>query len=176
MNKIILYIATSKDGFIADVNGDVDWLPQPQNDEDLKIVGYKKLIESIDTIVMGRKSFEQIVSFGDWAWTDKHTYVFSSKPLENSFPCVTITKESPLDVINEIKNHKTNKDIWLLGGAKLAQSFAQEGLIDEIILTIVPQILGDGIPLGLSLDDFELRSERLLMERMIQKTYSRKAS
>jgi dihydrofolate reductase len=62
MNKIILYIATSQDGFIADKNGGVDWLPQPKDDAELEAVGYKDLIARIDTILMGSRSFEQILS------------------------------------------------------------------------------------------------------------------
>lgn len=68
MNKIILYIATSLDGFIADINGGVDWLPHPKDDAELEAVGYKDLMERIDTILMGSRSYKQILSFGDWGW------------------------------------------------------------------------------------------------------------
>ena len=74
----------------------------------------------------------------------------------------------------KFKNRKSDKDIWLLGGAQLAQSFAQEGLIDEVILTIVPQTLGEGIPLGLTFESFDFRSEKALTDGMIQKIYLRK--
>jgi dihydrofolate reductase len=171
MNKIILYIATSKDGFIADKNGGVDWLPHPKNDHDLEVVGYKNLMERIDTILMGSASYKQIIGFGDWAWLDKQTYVFTSKPLESKAPYIAITHNSPTQFISSLKNRKSEKDIWLLGGAKLAKSFAQQSLIDEIILTIVPQILGEGIPLGLNLDDFDLSHEKSLMNGMTQKVY-----
>lgn len=147
MNKIILYIATSKDDFIADKNGGVDWLPHPKNDYDLEVVGYKDLMERIDTILMGSNSYKQIIGFGDWGWPDKQTYVFSSKPLESKMPYIAITHDSPVQFISSLKDRKSKKDIWLLGGAKLAKSFAQQNLIDEIILTIVPQTLGEGIPL-----------------------------
>lgn len=174
MNKIILYIAISKDGFIADINGDVDWLPQPKTNEDLEVVGYAELIERVDTIVMGSKSFKQIVSFGDWAWVDKHTYVFSSQPIKSQFPHVTITNDNPVKFMQKMKVRKSGKDIWLLGGAELTKSFAEDGLIDEIILTIIPQNLGEGIPLGLSLDAYDFKSERLLMDDMTQRIYLRK--
>ena len=65
MNKIILYITISKDGFIADKNGGVDWLPQPKDDVELEAVGYKDLMERIDTILMGSASYKQIIGFGD---------------------------------------------------------------------------------------------------------------
>lgn len=174
MNKIILYIATSKDGFIADKNGGVDWLPYPKDDHDLEVVGYKKLMQRVDTILMGSKSFKQIMGFGDWGWTDKHTYVFSTKALDAPLPCISITNDSPRQFIKKIKDRKIDKDVWLLGGAELAKSFAQNKLIDEIILTIVPQILGEGIPLGLAFDGFHLTSEKPLMDDMIQRIYLRK--
>lgn len=173
MSKIILYIATSGDGFIADKNGDVDWLPHPKDDHDLEVVGYKKLMQRIDIILMGSRSFKQIIGFGNWGWTDKHTYVFSTQILEVPLPCITITNDSPSQFIKKIKETGSDKDIWLLGGANLVKSFAKDGLIDEIILTIVPQIIGDGIPLGLSFNRFYLTSEKPLMDCMIQRIYLR---
>lgn len=174
MKKIILYIAISNDGYIADQNGGVDWLPHPKNDHDLEIVGYKKLMARIDTILMGSNSFKQIIGFGDWGWQDKQSYVFSSQILESPLPCITITNKSLSQFMDKITKHNQDKDIWLLGGATLAKSFAAEKLIDEIILTIVPQNLGAGIPLGLALDDFDLRNEHPLMDGMIQRVYLRK--
>jgi len=174
MNKIILYIATSLDGFIAGLNGGVDWLPHPKNDTELEAVGYKDLMERIDTILMGSRSYKQILGFGEWGWQDKHTYVFTSGQLENDKPYISITHDSPFEFMTKFKDHKSDKDIWLLGGAHLAQSFAQEDLIDEIILTITPQTLGEGIPLGLIFERFDLKAEKALTDGMVQKTYLRK--
>lgn len=171
MSKIILYIATSEDGFIADKNGAVDWLPQPKDDHDLEAVGYKKLMQRIDIILMGSQSFKQIIGFGDWGWTNKHTYVFSKQALEAPLSCITITKDSPSHFIKKRREGIENKDIWLLGGANLAKSFAYEGLIDEVIFTVVPQRLEDGIALGLSLNHFYLANEKQLMDGMRQRTY-----
>ena len=168
MCKIILYIAASEDGFIADVDGGVDWLPQPKNDEELEKCGYNQLMADIDTILMGSKSFEQILSFGDWPWPQKQTYVFSARELNISLPCVSLTHDSPRQFI---QNHPSGKNIWLLGGAALVSSFAKDHLIDEIILTVIPQTLGQGIALGVSLDDFYLQVEKTLMEGMVQKVY-----
>lgn len=174
MNKIILYIATSLDGFIADTNGGVDWLPHPKDDSELEAVGYQSLISRIDTILMGSRSYKQILGFGEWGWPDKQTYVFASKQLETDKPYISITHDSPLEFVLSLKDRKSDKDIWLLGGSQLAQSFAQEGLIDEVILTIVPQALGEGIPLGLTFESFDLTGEKALTDGMIQKIYSRK--
>ena len=174
MNKIILYIATSQNNFIADVNGGVDWLPHPKDDVELEAVGYKNLMSRIDTIVMGSRSYQQILSFGNWSWSDKQTYVFTSKQLESSKSYISITHDSPFEFMNKLKECKSNKDIWLLGGSQLATSFAQEDLIDEVILTIVPKALGAGIPLGLTLENFDLIAKKSLMDDMIQKIYLRK--
>lgn len=174
MNKIILYIATSLDGFIADINGGVDWLPHPKDNAELEAVGYKDLMERIDTILMGSRSYKQILGFGDWGWPDKHTYVFTSKNLETDKTYISMMHDSPLKFMAKFKDRKSDKDIWLLGGAQLAQSFAQEDLIDEIILTITPQTLGKGIPLGLIFNKFDLTAEKALTDGMIQKIYLRK--
>lgn len=174
MKKIILFIATSQDGFIADKNGGVDWLPHPKDDHDLEVVGYKAMIERIDTILMGSRSYQQILTFGDWAWSDKQTYVFSSQPLEAPLPCITIMHDSPFQFVNKMRDRLSDKDIWLLGGADLAKSFARLKRIDEIILTIVPESLGEGIPLDLSFDDFNLVNKKALMNDMVQKIYLRK--
>lgn len=174
MKKIILYIAASQDGFIADKNGGVDWLPQPKDDAELEAVGYKNLMSRIDTILMGSSSYTQIIGFGDWAWADKQTYVFTSQSFKSQQPYITITHDSPTEFVSKFKGCQSKKDIWLLGGAHLAQSFAREGLIDEVILTIVPHTLGEGIPLDLNFDGFELIKEKPLMNGMTQKFYLRK--
>src|SRR5262249_30853210 len=108
-----------------------------------------------------------------WGWPDKQTYVFTSKPLESEKPYITITPHSPFELISRIKERKSQKNIWLLGGASLTYSFAQQNLIDEIILTIVPQTLGEGIPLKLVFDNFNLISEKLLMDGIVQRVYLR---
>lgn len=174
MNKIILYIATSFDGFIADINGGVDWLPHPKDDAELEAVGYKSLMSRIDTILMGSRSYKQILGFGDWGWPDKQTYVFTSGQLDTDKSYISITRDSPVEFMAKFKDLKPDKDLWLLGGAQLAQSFAQEDLIDEVILTIVPQTLGDGIPLGLIFEKFDLATEKALTVGLIQKNYLRK--
>lgn len=174
MSKILLYIAISQDGFIADKNGGVDWLPHPKDDAELKAFGYKELMSRIDTILMGSNSYQQIMGFGEWAWPDKQTFVFSTKPLQSTNPCVTITHDTPAQFMLNRKECK--QDLWLLGGAKLAQSFHQEDFIDEIILTIIPQTLGEGIPLEVNLNQFTLIKEKSLPNGLVQKTFVKQNS
>lgn len=115
-----------------------------------------------------------MLGFGEWGWPDKHTYVFTSGQLDNDKPYISITHNSPLEFSSKFKDRTSDKEIWLLGGAQLAQNFAQEGLMDEVILTIIPQTLGEGIPLGLIFEKFDLTAEKALTDGMIQKIYLRK--
>ena len=167
-------MAISQDGLIADKNGGVDWLPHPKEDSELEAFGYKDLMSRIDSILMGSKSYKQVIGFGDWEWPDKQTYVFTSKPIKSERSYITMTQDSPVSFVSHLKEHKSKKDIWLLGGASLAYSFSKEGLIDEIVLTIVRQTLGEGIPLRLHLDKFKLLTAKLLTEGMVQKIFLRK--
>ncbi len=168
--KIILYIAMSQDSFIADKNGGVDWLPQSEG-SDLSEFGYEDLMTRISTIVMGSKSYKQILGFGDWAWKDKHTYVFTCDNLTTELACISFVNKDP----NEFMENLTiDQDIWLLGGAQLAASFAKEKLIDELILTIIPIDLVQGIKLELPWEDFHLSSEKPCSGGLVQKFYQRK--
>lgn len=171
MKKIILYIATSQDGFIADPEGNVDWLPEPKNDQELEMVGYYHLMDRIDMIVMGSNTYKKVLTFGNWAWLDKKTFVFSYQPLKTDLDCINFTDAPPKEWVERIN---TEKDIWLMGGAALAQSFAKENLIDEIILTKVCQKLGHGIPLGIPLDNFTFEYTKELFDGMTQEYYQRK--
>ncbi|EDO44863.1 predicted protein [Nematostella vectensis] len=178
MKKVILYIATSQDDFVADKDGGVGWLPQPdQGDVATGSHDFKTVLDRVDTIIMGSKSYKQILTFGDWAWPDKHSYILSSKKIDVPLPCITVTKKSPTELMQKIRSEgKQGKDIWLLGGAGVARSFEKEGLIDEILLSFIPKTLGEGIPLGLSYDGFELKNEETLANGMIQRAYLRKSA
>lgn len=174
MTKIILYIATSQDGFIADKNGGVDWLPHPQPEDKSDEFGYQALMQKISTILMGSVSYQQILSFGAWAWPEKKTYVFSAQALRTNQAGIFFVHEKLKDAAKHLKTIANNQDIWLLGGAKLAASFAEEKLIDECIITIIPTILGEGIKLVLPYEDFTLTHTKSCREGMIQKFYLRK--
>lgn len=154
-NKIILYIAVSEDGFIADKDGGVDWLPHPEEDskDDFDEIGYKALLARIKYIFMGSRSYEQILGFGEWAWTDKITYVFTKNKSFPRKPNIHYADQSIADFMNDfVKVNDGN--IWLLGGAELAKSFSNHNLIDEIVLTVIPVQLKKGIKLEVPLDNF----------------------
>lgn len=146
--KVTLFIATSLDGYIAAEDGSLDWLPgasgeQTSENEDY---GYQAFYDSIDTVLMGHATYRQILSFGgDFPYQGKTNYVFShskSGKEEN----VTFTSENPAELINKLKS-LPGKGIWLNGGSKLIASFLDKGLVDDMILFIVPKTIGAGIPL-----------------------------
>lgn len=172
MTKVILYIATSLDGFIADKEGGVDWLPSPSDVAD--DMGYKTLVKSIDTIIMGSRSYEQILTFGPWAWPGKLTYVFTTRKLTTDRPDISFVHEGVEPFMGKLSLKKTNQTIWLLGGAELIKSFSDLNLIDECIITICPTSLGEGIPLALSYEEFDLIKTKETQEGIIQKTFVRK--
>ena len=165
MTRVILYIATSQDGFIADKDGGVDWLPQSDDHNEF---GYEELLNRIQVIVMGSHSYKQILGFGDWAWSDKTTYVFTSQELTTSHDNIFFTHQ---DVSSFIKKIEPKQNIWLLGGAELIKSFDKENLIDEAIITIVPAVLGEGIKLDLSYESFTLVNTKTGSNGIVQKHY-----
>src|SRR3954471_14898807 len=121
MRKIILNVAVSLDGFIEGPNGEYDWC---FTDADY---GMKDFLVSTDAIFFGRKSYELYRASFSGTWNDKKHYVFSNSIKEVAGPAVLISGEIKTKV-SEIKD-QAGKDIWLFGGASLASSFLQMGLI-----------------------------------------------
>lgn len=147
MKNFKVFIAQSLDGFIARKNGEIDWLeslPNPTKEDH----GYESFLKKIDTVAMGRKSYEKILSFGiDWPYPNCQTFVVSSnKNFKLNSPKTTVMSSLDKKNITQIKG-AAKKDIWLLGGGILINSFIEEGLINELIVSVIPVILGEGIPL-----------------------------
>lgn len=141
-NRVIYYLATSLDGFIADRDGGVDWLFGDE-DEDY---GYEEFFDSIGALLMGRVTYEQVLSFGgDWPYGDKPVWVVSRQPPEGEHPNAQFASD-PAALIERLR-HETDGDLWLVGGTGLFVSCRSLGLVDELILSIHPILLGDGIPL-----------------------------
>lgn len=146
MPKVSVFIATSLDGFISRKDGSIDWLMRfnetvPAGED----CGYKEFMSSIDLIVMGRNTFEQVLTFGDWPYKGKNLVVLSSKlqvipvHLKNM---VTIENDNPKNLLIKFSGHGY-KNIYL-DGAITIQNFLQEGLVDELTLTTIPILLGEG--------------------------------
>lgn len=143
--KISVYIATSLDGFIARKNGDLDWLPAPtEGGEDF---GYAGFMSTIDHIVMGRNTFEKVLSFGSWHY-DKKVIVLTSRDLTLA-PELTDKVEalhlSPRELVRELEQ-RGSRHIYLDGGVTI-QRFLREGLVNEMTITTIPILIGEGLPL-----------------------------
>lgn len=145
--KIKLYIAVSLDGYIARPDGNLDWLtkyPMPTGTE----YGYKDLMDSIDTIIMGGKTYRAVLDMDfEWPYSDKACYIVSHRntnltPTKN----VKFITENVVETVKALKQ-QDGKDIWLVGGGQVITLLLNHDLVDEMQICYIPVILGNGIPL-----------------------------
>jgi dihydrofolate reductase len=175
--RVSVYIATSLDGFIAREDGALDWLNEANaaipEGEDL---GFRAFLDSVDTLIMGRKTYEQVMSFGQWPYGQTPVIVLSRNSI--SFPpilpdAVTHSSESPRDLYERLSSEGI-EHIYVDGGITI-QGFLSEGLVDEITVTVIPVILGAGIaPYGSQKRDIRLTHVRTTAHDFgfVQTTYS----
>lgn len=146
-----VYIATSLDGFIATPDGGLDWLfdiPNPDQSD----YGYSEFMGGIDAIVMGRNTFEKVLTFSDWPY-NKPVFVLSNSLTAVPEPIVAqaeIVKGDIKSLVNQL--HQRGYQNLYVDGGKIIQSFLKADLIDEMIITRVPILLGNGLPLFGQLD------------------------
>jgi dihydrofolate reductase len=144
--KIIVYIATSADGYIARPDGDVAWLDRPRPKGNY---GMGEFLKSIDTILWGRKTYRQGVELGGKAGSFGpaiKNYVFSRQTQE-SFDLEVEFVSEPVKPFAARLRGQPGKDIWMMGGAELIASFLDAGEIDEFSIHVIPVFIGAGIPL-----------------------------
>jgi dihydrofolate reductase len=147
--KIIVYIATSADGFIARKDGAVDWLDRPEAAGDY---GMMKFFKSIDTILWGRKTYDTLLKFQKEgkAAPDMYgpikSYAFSRKPPKKVIDGFEFVTE-PINKFARRLRAQKGKDIWMMGGGGIIASFLDAGAIDEFIIHVIPTFIGEGIPL-----------------------------
>ncbi len=159
MVKVSVFVGTSLDGYISRRDGRIDWLEKANRKvttgEDF---GLNSLLNSIDLLIMGSKTFEQVQTFEDWLYKDTKIIVMSSRDLEipsKLMETVTVTKESPSQLIERLSTESINH-VYVDGGM-LIHSFLVSGLVNEITVTIVPIIIGSGksfsgiLPMDISL-------------------------
>jgi len=147
MRKIILYSAASIDNFIAKEDGNIEWLHAPEYITPGEDYGYKDFYNSVDATLMGNNTFKIINGFDmPFPYPDKENYVFSRQTQKDAINHVTIINSNIASFVRSLKE-KEGKDIWLVGGGLINSYFLDHGLIDQLILTIIPVLLGKGIPL-----------------------------
>lgn len=140
--KVVLYIAMSLDGYIAKTNGDMRWLHEKVAKSD---VGYHDFYKSVDTIVMGRMTYDKILDFGPWPYQDKECFVFShTKECQDEHVHFT---SMDVDLFTKALLAKEGKNIWLVGGAAMIDHFIKNKLVDHVCVTVIPTVLGDGLSL-----------------------------
>lgn len=142
--KVIVYIATSLDGYIARKDGEIDWLLGDGSESQVDN-GYKQFFDEVDTVIMGNTTYKQILSWGDYPYKGTKGYVYTTKVGKNTED-VTFTSESPTDLIKRLKS-QSGKAIWMVGGAGVLDAFMKEDLIDEYIIAVAPVLIGEGISL-----------------------------
>jgi dihydrofolate reductase len=148
--KIVVYIATSADGYIARPDGDVEWLNRRPRTVDY---GMREFYSTIDTILWGRKTYDWLLSYYKKRGKTKGlfdtklaNYVFSRKPPKRAAPGVESVSE-PVKAFAQRLRTMPGKQIWMMGGGELIASFLDAGEIDEFDIHVIPVFIGEGIPL-----------------------------
>ena len=141
--KIVVYIATSADGFIARTDGSVDWLDRPRPKGDYGMGAFYK---SIDTILWGRKTCDMALDFqkkgvsGAAFDTKVKNYVFTRRLVQSAAPEGVVFVNEPIKTFTTRLQAKKGKDIWMMGGAGIIASFLDEGKIDEFMIHVIPTL------------------------------------
>ncbi len=147
MREIILYIAISLDGYLARPDGSVDFLTESAEPTDSDH-GYAEMLKTVDTVLMGRTTYHQIrdeLSPERWIYEGMHCYVASHHDTGRTGQVEYISGDMT-EFVDKLRL-QNGQNIWLVGGAGLISQFLDHDLIDRYIITVIPIILGDGIPL-----------------------------
>jgi len=153
--SVSVFIGTSVDGFIARTNGALDFLPEGGGEPH----GYNEFIASVDAIVIGRKTFETVLAFDTWPYGDKRVVVLSSRPVDLSAVRGGVVEQMggpPAEIVSQLAVRGIHH-LYIDGGVTI-QGFLRAGAIQRLIITRVPVLIGEGIPLFGSLPrDIRLR-------------------
>jgi dihydrofolate reductase len=139
-----VFVGTSVDGFIARANGDFDFLPEGGGEPH----GYNEFMASVDAIVIGRKTFEKVLSMEAWPYGDKRVVILSSRPLDLSAAVGGVVEQMagpPAEIVSQLAARGLHH-LYIDGGITI-QGFLRAGLIQRLIITRVPVLIGEGVPL-----------------------------
>ena len=143
MRKTIAYLATSADGYIARPNGSVDWLDRKPP---LGGYGMPRFYRSVDTVIMGRKTWEIGRRLGQPLYPGKINYVLSRTRRRSAVEGIALLRGSVRRIAADLRQ-VAGRDIWLVGGAEVFGAFLDAGELDQLIVHVVPVLIGAGIPL-----------------------------
>jgi dihydrofolate reductase len=140
MRRVRYVVAMSLDGYIAGPNGEADWIIMDPD------IDFGALFEQFDAFLLGRKTFESMEGAGGGRQSGVQTIVFSRTLRQQDYPNVTIVSENPQQVLADLRS-KPGNDIWLFGGGLLFRSLLEARLVDAVEVSVMPVLLGEGIPL-----------------------------
>ena len=148
--KVVLFIASSLDGYIATKDESLEWLFKVEGEGDN---GFAEFYETVDTVLMGKRTYDWITKqdIQEFLYKKKECYVFTRSSIEDNED-VRFVNTDITNFVNKLKDQE-GKNIWIVGGGELLYSFVQEKLVDEFIITVAPTIIGNGIPLFREGDD-----------------------
>ncbi|PAW78080.1 MAG: hypothetical protein B9S32_08780 [Verrucomicrobia bacterium Tous-C9LFEB] len=142
---VVYYVAASLDGFIATPEGGLDWLTRYDKDPEVA-QDFPAFEQTIDSLVMGSKTYEFLLQHGTWPHPGKPCWVLTSRTLPALSPDILFTQATPRQILEEAAQRGCRR-LWLVGGGAVAGTFQRDGLINEYRITYAPIILGAGIPL-----------------------------
>ncbi len=142
MRTVRYSVAASLDGYIAGPNGEFDWIPEDPT------VDFGALFARVDTVLLGRRSYELVANAGAGPWkADTRVYVFSRTLEPSDHPQVTLVRNDAEGVVADLRAEDGEGEIWLFGGGVLFRSLILAAQVDRVEVTVVPILLGGGIPL-----------------------------
>ncbi|MEM9459363.1 MAG: dihydrofolate reductase family protein [Myxococcota bacterium] len=164
--RVRVFIACSIDGFIAGPDHDLSWLPEPSGDDH----GFGEFFASVGALLMGRRTYEVAEGFdGPWPYEERPVLVATHRPIQPSKPTIRAVEGEITTLVKQAREVAGDRDVYLDGGMLIRQAL-DAGLVDEITLTLVPVILGEGFPLftGAQRKTLELVSSERSGESLVQ--------
>ena len=170
MRQVRYSVAASLDGFIADANGGYDWIPHDP------AVDFVALFDRVDTVLMGRRTFEIVQSHSGPAWKPgTRVYVVSRTLSPHDAPGTIIVRDDPVAVASALRHESGSGEIWLFGGGELFAALLDGRQVDAVEVTIVPVLLGAGVPLvtsGIDRAALALTHSQVYPSGMVRLSYS----